>query len=358
MKTRRARTIFFLLLITVLISGCGGEISPANTALLDPLFAKWGTTDELLGFGGDTDLSALDAEEMEQTDSMETTNLADYIAMKPGDAMSTTTPEMSPYCRVRFIRLRWGQFQDNTTMATTTDWSGTVTVNRGRLVLRKTIAFEPQDLVATRTSPKMIEFTSKTKPDFDGLALKYIICDPRATTTATTSIVTDSEITDRLATATLTFTTGPYTKFYSLKDLDKLHEIKDVGTLGNKFEIQAIGKRALCEGFMHGRWKKGEFKGIVESLNHPLGHIKGSYETNASGEKVWSAKFISRQGHFKGILKGTYGDGSFKGDVYNKDRKDIGDVTGRYIEGTEGSFGTWSGAYTLDCAEDAGKEPQ
>jgi hypothetical protein len=42
-----------------------------------------------------------------------------------------------------------------------------------------------------------------------------------------------------------------------------------------------------------------------------IGHVRGIYGQRQNGDDVLFGKFIDDAGHFKGILAGTYGSGSF-----------------------------------------------
>ena len=52
---------------------------------------------------------------------------------------------------------------------------------------------------------------------------------------------------------------------------------------------------------------------VVSEDGRPLGHIRGVYGERRNGNKVFFGKYINTEGHFQGILRGTYGEGSFQG---------------------------------------------
>ena len=372
------KTIFFLSLV-IFLTHCGSNDNPTTVAsrtlsdLLETDQATWenaladpfalGTGDESAQFN-DATLSTIEGEEGTYTDA---TTLAKPNMIMTDGILPTTGIACKPY----LIRLRWGQFPYNDTIATTTDWSGSVSVNRGTLILKRPIAFDLGDSVATRTDRTVISFTSRTKRHFDGLAIKYFECQKDGTIAATNTNRT-----------TLTFTSPVFTKSYDLAQLTGTSTAtttgtsttgviiteENVDTLGNKFQIQSIqlsNISNLCQGVMHGRWHKlpnrsgGLFRGIVQAGENfrRVGHVMGVYGTNKNTEKVWSAKLISHKGGFVGIMKGSSigtSTGTFSGKIFNRDKKEIGMVSGNYVEGEDKTkFGTWSSDFTLQCKDAA-----
>ena len=51
----------------------------------------------------------------------------------------------------------------------------------------------------------------------------------------------------------------------------------------------------------------------MDDEGEPSGHIRGIYGRRENGEQVFFGKFINREGEFKGIFRGEYGDGHFGG---------------------------------------------
>jgi len=308
------------------------------------------------------------------------------------------TPSDGKDCAVYAIRLTWGHFafgqgvnsaqdevavSDITRDRLLTDWSGSVHVDRGGLVVKKTIAFEKeQDYIVDRTDRKTVAFVSKTSHHFDGLALKYRVCRPDVTilpTDPNTMVDTRATSTDMIATAPalmpiLMFESPnvPFKAGYSLEELASLNETIAVGD-GNHFRIQSHLIRRVddepryCKGLMHGRGhgfpdrEGGVFKGIAVTGGDHLrvGHVVGTYGVH-DGQPVFVGKFISHKGGFIGILKGTYGEGKLKGEIFNKDRKVIGSLAGRY--GTKEGMAFWGAEFELRCTIhaidtiDSGKE--
>ncbi|HEY5921655.1 MAG TPA: hypothetical protein VIV11_08285 [Kofleriaceae bacterium] len=198
------------------------------------------------------------------------------------------------------LLIAWGRMPADPTATTGRDWSGSLTLSRGALVIGRTIGFEEAtDGVVPRTSRDRIEFRSVTRPFADGLLLRVLDPDP-----------TQGPL--RLRYASVDGTT--------IRDLD-LSELRD-GAIsidlgdGNRIVALALRERDRCDhGFMRGRWVRlrphlGAYRGMVANANgDPVGHIRGIWGQRRNGDKVMFGKFIATDGTFRGILHGTYDAG-------------------------------------------------
>ena len=101
----------------------------------------------------------------------------------PGDPGDPTRP------RFTFLRLRWGMIrgpEDNLAVdpdqldpanCPALDWTGEIHTDRGLLVVRRLLRFEPfqgDHLVRPRLNPQTVAFVSHTACHFDGLVLEII----------------------------------------------------------------------------------------------------------------------------------------------------------------------------------------
>jgi hypothetical protein len=202
------------------------------------------------------------------------------------------------------------------------DWSGQLQISRGALVVGRTIGFEPAtDHLLPRTSPDIVSFTSITKPFVDGLALRALDPDPAAT--------------DPL---TLTYTAASGGATYTI-DLAQLATGPLVIDAGDGFKVVAAEVRDQdCEhGFMRGRFHQiapnlGVFRGLVIGPEGgAIGHVRGIWGQKKDGEHVLFGKFIDDAGHFKGVLAGTYDNGSFDA-KWLVASGEHGRIEGRYFE--------------------------
>src|SRR6185295_16929130 len=87
---------------------------------------------------------------------------------------------------------------------------------------------------------------------------------------------------------------------------------------GFKMVVASHRRADRCDhGFLRGRWHAltphaGHYMGLVLNADgEPAGHIRGIYGERRNGESVFFGKFISREGGFRGLLKGTYDNGKF-----------------------------------------------
>ncbi len=316
------------------------ESDQADQALTDA-FTALGTDDEESGFG-DEDIATVDGEEAAVEDM--------YAPADEEAADEPTTPD----CEVYSLLIRWGQLTGfNRDVTGVTNWTGSISANVGTLAVIKKVAFDTNDFLLARSDPKTIEFESHTAPHFDGLRIRYEVCD------ADEIGLGDGEV------ATITFSSPnvSFTKSYTVSELSELNDlVESIGENNDRFHALSVKKSDLCQGTIQGRWiqktdQYGIFKGVVVASNGlPVGHIKGFFGER-EGESKLVAKMISRNGRFGGILKGTYANNNFTADIYNRTKSEIGLVEGSFVLPSEyGEVGTFSANYKLDCSEDLKNE--
>jgi hypothetical protein len=331
------RQLPFILLVATSAVACVDSGTPADTAQVTSDLEKANggldTTDEAPMFA---DESAFDAASIE----------ADAAYTDPMGADPTVTAmDQAPTVDGRDLILLWGRLPADPTATTVRDWSGRLELSRGALVVRRTIAFEERtDALLPRSSPRAIEFRSMTRPFADGLALRVLDPDPAST--------------ERLR---LTYTSADGTRSYEL-DLSRLADGPIVVDAGDGNRVVAIGERRddVCHGgFMRGRWHAlgpniGAYRGVVVNrLGEPLGHVRGIYGHRRNGDHVMFGKFIDRDGHFVGIIAGTYDvDGSFHARWLDR-QGDHGTVRGQAFEGANPRGGGFLARWAeTSCSED------
>ena len=201
---RKLLTITMLSALLVWAIGCSESPTETdslveNLNLNDPT-GGYQATDELPGFG-DSDL-------LDGTNSGE--EYDDPILLS-GAVDSIIADSATGYFHLRVL---WGQMELDSTVTELTDWTGSLTVSRGALVVKQVILFERgQDAVLERTDRSLIEWESFTTVHHDGLAIDIFV--PEAVTDST-----DTANFDELV--TVTFETGPYSRTYDLAELAAL----------------------------------------------------------------------------------------------------------------------------------------
>ena len=315
-----------LFLLVFFVNGCIFEsvkkINNDNTQTqvpnLEDEFGGYKVTDEAPGFG---DSEILD----EFGDDKE---VADLLSQDPQIASDMENPAFDVY----FLRITWGVLQGDTSAVNVIDWKGSAIINQGTLVLLKTIRFEPGDYIhRPRPNRQTLEWTSYTRPHFDGICIAIVV-PPNDTTFVSVE-------------STFTFSTTPFTKTFSFSELESVDVVYPVDEYGN--EISFVGHKKqliLCGGgFLEGRWittkeNHGNFFGKWINRDGTLaGHLKGHWGIRKNGEKVFFGKYISTQGEFKGLLKGRWGYGGnegrgwFFGHWYDRHHQMVGDLKGHWI---------------------------
>ena len=307
------------------LTSAGEELSGDEKLTLEEEFGGYETTDETVAFG---EASLLD--EFPE-DAVANDNYAgDPVVV---DGLSDGMPADSAR-KAYYLRITFGLLEGDSSATEVVDWSGSAEVNKGTLVVLKTIRFEGNDhLVLPRDSRQKVEFVAQTKPHFDGLLLAII----------------DNDTTD--AEGSFTFMAGGYQKTLAFSELDSLELLEPVGAGGHEVSIVTRSKEVVpfAGGFLSGRWIKagqnnGHFRGRwINSTGTNAGHLRGIWGVNRGGENVFRGKFISMNGEFKGLLSGHWrydrgeNSGSFDGRWVNRSLDTVGKVHGKFKTGRAGS---------------------
>ena len=311
---------------------------------LDKEFGGYTTQDESPAFG-EADMAA---------DFSEDVSASDPVATEP-EVVTALTAESDSTIKAYFLRVTFGLLEGDSTATEVVDWSGSVEVSKGTLVILKTIRFESNDfIVRPRENRQRFEFTSFTKPHFDGFALAII----------------DNDTTNNAVDGTLTINAGAFSKTLAFSELDSLDLLEAVGSGGHEVSIVSRSKEVVpfAGGFLAGRWAKtrkdgGEFRGRwINSIGTNAGFLKGIWGINRLGNKVFKGKYISMNGKFGGLLAGEWGyatdanTGIFRGRWVNRAHDTVGTVKGHFRTGRQGDRrGFFHGRYKIknrDNAED------
>jgi len=325
----------FALLLALPTVACldKGNASQDVSSDLERTNGGFDTTDEAPAFAADAELTEAAIE-------------ADATATDPL-AADPATLEMERASAGRGFKLIvvWGRMPADRDAQDARDWSGSFKVSRGGLVVRRTIAFEDRtDHLLPRTSLDTVDFQSVTEPYADGLALT--VFDPALAPTEP---------------LTLTYTPADGSTSYTL-DLAQLVSGPIVVDAGGGFKMMAIGHRrqdAACDGgFMRGRWHAldphlGRFLGIVTNEDGDrVGHVRGVFGQRRDGSPVLFGKFIDREGHFRGILAGSFANGEYRARWIDR-QGDHGAAHGAYVEGATASAGHFLGRWAeAGCTSD------
>ena len=135
------------------------------------------------------------------------------------------------------LRIVWGQLCLDTMVSVASDWSGSLTVNRGAEIIRRVIRFEPNtDYILPRTDRKLVEWVSKTTVHNDGIAVDIVIPRPVPVvdTTTETEITPENDTVVTIVVDTVfpvlepvevAFETGPYSSTFTLAEISALDTI-------------------------------------------------------------------------------------------------------------------------------------
>ncbi len=256
-----------------------------------------------------------------------------------------------------FLMITLGNLHRDSAIAAATDWTGSLAVNPGAILLKQTIRFEPSDRILPRTQRDLLEWESRTRGSIDGILVRIIAAPDPPTTAA------DAEIDS--ANVIITFKTAPFSVSFTL---DQLPGLRRVVTLhdGNAVAFAAVHvpPQTCPRGFLRGVWRHhperpgGVFYGkwVSETGLH-TGFLKGFYGINKDGEQVFFAKWITRSGKFEGLLRGKYGSndepgsGWFAGVWVDSELRIQGRLKGEWNRNDECHGGFFRGVWAKDRTE-------
>lgn len=365
------KTLYLAIVMSLLVWAAGCSDNPTgivgDTENLAEEFGGYTATAESPGFG-DPELIASEGDEVEVDDPILTSGAVQEIVNNDATGM------------YRF-RIVWGRIPYDSTVTEATDWSGSLSVGGGALVVRRLIRFEPeQDQLLPRTDRHLVEWTSATTVHNDGIAVDIYLPPQRPVVDTSYSVDSSGDssmILDSLLPALpmFTFETGPYTRTFTFEELVSLNEVVELDD-GNKVALHALViPRNVCpRGIMAGHWGvddegNGVYRGRWYASNGRMaGYMRGHYEQNDAGENVFYGKLIDRTGRFEGFIKGVWGAndpntddsirhrhgmGWFNGRIFDSERNVIGSAMGRYGSAPDVRGGWFGARWKLFCAEDA-----
>ena len=364
---RRKTVILFSLMLLLAFVGCSDN--PADNSQVS------GELDLNSEFGGYTATSESYAFESPQliTESSDDVDYGDPILSSPGFDSLIEQPEAGRY----HIRIVWGKLSYDSTVTQTTDWTGSLQITRGGEVIRRLIHWElNQDFILPRDDRTLIEWISFTSVHNDGIAVDLIVppvpplfdssfvwdIDSLGDSTQVLVIDTIPAVTDPVE---VTFTTGPYSRTFSLEELESLDTIVYVADSNAvAFHALKVDRRECPAGFYNGFWGydengQGRFRGMwIDENGFITGFVNGFFGVNDKGQNVLFGKYISRNGQFEGFIRGTYhgrnnnnatAKGYFVAQIINAERVQIGVLEGRYRSDNDVNKGFMQGRWKTRC---------
>ena len=340
-------TLFLAGLLTagiVLFSGCGMFDSDESGTGLPAELSEYGgftTGDEAPGFGD----AAL---------------LADYVEDDKFEDEMENDPRVTSAINRRgakhySLRIVWGNLETRDASLTAasdcpvTDWSGSVKMDNGVLIVKRLIRFEPGDsIVRPRLGPHQVQWVSYTKDYVDGIQLKIIV-PPHGNADSLDGV--------------LTINTPFYNGSIPLASLEDYRELIVYDECNKISIVSTLAIPSDCpKGFLEGGWMaesdtSGRFRGAwVGAEGGLMGYLIGNYEI-LDGDRVLYGKWITESGDFQGLLRGTWGPvrdedcekGFFQGHWVNEALTVKGDFKGHYHISEDDTSGFFQGRWRKDC---------
>jgi hypothetical protein len=343
--------------LALVVAGCSHKTPTQPTTpngSISNQFGGFTTSNETPGFGNPALTSSAAAGEKVYNDPMAQSATADSLAKDSSAGIYS-------------LRIVWGRLTHDSSVTKVTDWSGSLSTTRGLELLRRTIHFEANDSILTRTDPKVIQWVSHTTTGSDGIAVDLVVPPMRTKFDSTITIKVDTlddtahtidtvrtitVDTIPVAPALLTFHTAPYSHTFDVRDLAKLDTIVVLDD-SNAIAFHAFRlERVPCpRGFLAGVWtfdstNFGSFQGMWISPRFAImGSFDGNFGLNDSAKMIFFGKWIDNSGNFQGLLRGAWGfkpnhhanenafinaGGWFFGGIFDAQAQMIGTMKGKF----------------------------
>jgi hypothetical protein len=173
-----------------------------------------------------------------------------------------------------------------------------------------------------------------------------------------------------------------------MDELRQLSMMEPVDRCCNAISINSHNIPPDCpNGYLFGRWKHaepdtivseetGEMRGIIlgrfrggwiNEGGHLAGYLKGFFGVTASGEHLFFGKYVSLNGRFGGIIRGSYGPppemtesvvalGWFEGEWFGRNMVLMGELGGRWAA-DGGGKGFFHGLWDMYCSDRSDLDP-
>lgn len=236
------------------------------------------------------------------------------------------------------LMVNWGRQNLDPDAMDITVWNPTLHTDCGVLVVRRLVAMEKgEGVVRPRVDQQTVSFLSSTQPSFDGAILVLAVRGGNAACLDTGMLRFESDAMDAPIEVPLA----------ELDDLELRTPVGDgnsVVMLAHRIEPSRDGR--CVHGTLVGRWRRaigddgeprrnlGRFHGrVLDEVGDLRGHVRGIWGVarrgRFAGRQVMFGKFIDRDGRFKGLLAGRWGDGHFGGGWHLTPR--FLDMRGRFM---------------------------
>ncbi len=343
-------------------------------------FGGYTATNEPAAFG-DPALYTVETQEEGQ-------EFTDPLASSPFLDSISNDPEARGYA----VRIIWGRLDCDSTVVEPTDWTGALSINRGVEILARTIRFEDNDYILPRTSRRVIQWVSHTRPCNDGiLALLYnprrpdsvkidsvchdadsIYVTGGGDTVHVSYVRCDYDTIVYRSPFVMSFETTPLHVSFTGEQLEALDTILYVeGGLAVHFQSTRLDRFVCPRGYLAGEWGtdsvgQGIFRGVwMSRAGQASGFVNGHWGFTPDSVRMFWGKWISADGRFEGLLRGMWAPhpdceasdraferagGYFAGRIFDAQSMPIGHLRGRYRLGdSEHPRGGFAGKWKLDC---------
>ena len=245
------------------------------------------------------------------------------------------------------LLLAWGQFPIDWDLQEVTTWDGFIFGLGAKVFVRRALRYEKHDYYAPCQGHQCVMVYSHTVPHHDGLLLT-VVPEPGATNPR----------------VVISFA-GQFKRVIPVSEIPAISQVTTVDDLNNKVVLMGTKIQTPCQvGLTLGYWKRMNLKGgifggrWIAADGAPMGKLAGLWGMRNDGSRVLFGLYLSENGAFKGVIKGTYqpdpaatgGDGGVFDAKWRDKGKDVrGVLRGRYTIAPTGGKGSFHGRWAARC---------
>lgn len=317
--------LFIFLSVSVALIGCsGGEQNDSRQDLPDSEEHDWDgfydSKDEKPGFGDPEILAMVEDDPYDD----------------PFDDPFDDQTKAGTSTNAIYIRVLWGNLIVDKDEDYVRDYSGSISIDDGLLVIERTVKFDYYDSeIETREDPTIVAWKSRILPHYDGLVLRL---EPG--TTDDQSNILHIQI-------------GPYSTDFFVAELSDLLLLEKTGYGDDQIAIASHLEKPEGSGFLSGHWRDrvatsdGIFKGKWETDSGDLlGYSRCRYIPEGQGAGIVRGKYIDLNGYFQGLIDGDYKrtrteiqSGIFNLDWVSQTGEKLGLLEGLYFKKDSAGYG-------------------
>jgi hypothetical protein len=236
-----------------------------------------------------------------------------------------------------YVRLTWGLLAGNALAKDWVDWSGSLSTDEGSVQLSHLIYFENEDHPDGSTSPSSIEWTSHTRPHFDGLVARVEVPDDANT---------------------LTLSMPHFERSFRASELTGGDDaVFNVDGEGHAVSLSALPASDCPGGFVIGYMRPAKLGWLAFGgrTTDRTGRFNGTLRFRGLDDGTLKGQMVDESGNVVAQVHGTVvqenNGGSFSAELVDAEGHALGSFTGLYTSPSYSNRGSFQGIFEQTCHE-------